>query len=139
MFLAAADFNGDGRLDVVTVADFSDEGPIASVVLGRGDGTFVAPAYFGLGLEAAYGIDTADFDGDGRPDLEAGGTAYGGVGLTTIQINRGDWPSVVPASPSLRIDDVTVTEGNAGSRAATFTVTRLPPAASQSPSPTRPL
>jgi hypothetical protein len=65
--IAAADFDGDGKLDVaVANAD------AVSVLLGNGDGTlrpmaeFRAPSY-------QAGIVVADFDGDGTGDLAVAG------------------------------------------------------------------
>ena len=70
----------------------------------------------------------ADFDGDGFPDLaateqstsEEGAVVYGGV---HVALNDGNWTPPPPPPPSITMSDVTVTEGNTGTRAATFTVT----------------
>lgn len=66
--IAMADLNRDGKLDIV-------EGQLPglndSILLGNGDGTFAAaPALpvSPLGL-AGYGTVTADFNGDGKPDV----------------------------------------------------------------------
>jgi hypothetical protein len=61
--LAFADFNGDGHLDLVT-GSRSEVG----VLLGRGDGSFSAPAYYDAGV-AVFTISTGDVDGDGRVDI----------------------------------------------------------------------
>ena len=56
-FGLAADFDGDGHLDVAT-----DSGAMS----GRGDGTFRAPVHTGIGGD---GFASGDFNGDGQPDL----------------------------------------------------------------------
>jgi hypothetical protein len=124
--LAAADFNGDGRLDVVSVTATMDFGGQGSAWLGRGDGTFTLSGdYFGLGLEVPQAIATGDFSGDGRPDVSIQGLGYDGLDAVTVLINAADWTPPPPPPPlrSISISDRTLTEGNAGSVAATFTVT----------------
>ena len=64
--LAVADFDHDGLLDVVT-ADYVSSS--ASVLLGRGDGTFIDPMDAGPMGELPYGVAVGDFNGDGRPDF----------------------------------------------------------------------
>ena len=64
--LAAADFNGDGKMDIA-VTEYS-RGKF-SVFLGNGDGTVNATVYdFNTG-NYPYGIVAADFNGDGKPDI----------------------------------------------------------------------
>jgi len=63
-----ADFNGDGNADVaISRADSGD----VSQQLGNGDGTFQAAAIYSEGAVGAhpYSGTTADFDGDGHPDI----------------------------------------------------------------------
>ncbi len=76
-FLATADFNGDGKLDVITS---SDDGVFLS--LGNGDGTFQPPtaiAETNVFHEQFWGgIVTGDFNGDGKMDF-----------ATTFDINTG--------------------------------------------------
>jgi hypothetical protein len=77
---AIADFNGDGHLDLaVGVTTFSSSQPYPdssiSVLFGDGTGKFSAPTLFPAGGELSNigeglaGIATADFNGDGKPDL----------------------------------------------------------------------
>ncbi|MCB0868360.1 MAG: VCBS repeat-containing protein, partial [Solirubrobacterales bacterium] len=63
--IAAADFNNDGKLDLVT-ANGGDSN--VSVKLGTGTGTFGAAANFPTGFAPAD-VSAADLNGDGRPDL----------------------------------------------------------------------
>jgi hypothetical protein len=100
------DFTGDGRVDVATGA---------SVLYGGGDGTFSSP----VSVPFANGV-AADFNGDGW--LDAAAIVYGG-GSVSVVINDQSWSTPSPPPPSVRIDDVTVREGNTGTASAAFTVT----------------
>jgi hypothetical protein len=62
---AAADFNGDGKLDLAV----NGAGVQFQVLIGNGDGTFQAPVegfYTRFGPQAMY---VADFNGDGKVDV----------------------------------------------------------------------
>ena len=60
--LVAADFNGDGKMDLA----LSTSGGILEF-LGNGDGTFAAPQT--VTTNGAYSIGAGDFNGDGKMDL----------------------------------------------------------------------
>lgn len=62
--LAAADFDGDGNLDLASV----DTRDSVSVLLGNGNGTFSSPMMFAVN-SGPKDIATADFNGDGIADL----------------------------------------------------------------------
>jgi len=65
--LAAADLNGDGKLDLVLLAD------LLEVCEGNGDGTFSTnPTYYQLMQMGGPGIVIADFNADGKLDVAAG-------------------------------------------------------------------
>ncbi len=62
----AADFNGDGIMDVGFISGVISTD--VSVFLGNRDGTFASPILTHLS-DAGSALATADFNGDGKPDL----------------------------------------------------------------------
>jgi hypothetical protein len=112
--VAVADFNHDGTPDVAT-ADYTGDG--VAVVLGRGNGTYTPPTRSAAG-SYPWGVAAGDFDGDGWAD--AATANYYGAGASVL-LNDHSW---TPAdAPTVGVGDATVTEGNTGSAAATFTLT----------------
>jgi len=69
-YVAVADFNGDGKLDIAATDNFNG---VVQIFTGNGDGTFT------VGANSTYPTDTGspnpvglivgDFNGDGKPDL----------------------------------------------------------------------
>jgi hypothetical protein len=81
-----ADFDGDGALDLAATS-YLDNGAL-TVLLNDGNGTFptTGGASYAVG-DAPYEVTSADFNGDGRPDLAV--TDQGSYDLTVL-LNNGD-------------------------------------------------
>jgi hypothetical protein len=67
--IIVADFNNDHKPDVA----YEAANQSLAVLLGNGDGTFAAPVYYFDG--GAPFLVTADFNGDGKLDIAAGGNS----------------------------------------------------------------
>jgi len=82
--IVAADFNGDGKLDVAAVdtrTHFTDESGTVlapegqvSIWLGKGDGTLNSPTHYATTDEETHALIVGDFNGDGLPDLAVAGS-----------------------------------------------------------------
>ena len=93
-FVLAADLDGDGHLDLAT----SNEDGTATVLWGKGDGTFSAPASYdvkgGLAQGGATWVAAADLNADGALDLVLAVNLVTGVDLSApgqvaVLLNRG--------------------------------------------------
>jgi hypothetical protein len=82
-WLAAADFNGDGKLDLAVEGDNSQ----VAILMGNGNGTFAAPKTYAVGSADRGGLAVADYFGNNRQDIAI--TIFGN---NTVQIlpNNGD-------------------------------------------------
>ena len=81
--VAAGDFNGDGKADLVTANATTDN---VSVLLGQGGGAFQALTSFATG-SGPRAVAVADFNGDGRFDLV---TANSTADTVSILFGNGD-------------------------------------------------
>ena len=79
--IVAADFNHDGVLDLAFTNLYE-----VGVMLGKGDGTFEAPRYFGV--PNALRLAVGDFNGDHNLDLAV--VEYRGTGHSALGIFLGD-------------------------------------------------
>ncbi|HZL98459.1 MAG TPA: VCBS repeat-containing protein, partial [Terriglobales bacterium] len=65
---SVADFDGDGRLDIV----FAGHGVGPAIAFNKGDGKFVVDRPLGLPRQmSSQALDVGDVNGDGRPDILA--------------------------------------------------------------------
>ena len=71
---ALADLNGDGKMDLVIGGSPDAGGGGIGVLLSKGDGTFPQPAFYKVNDGALGNAVVGDFNGDGIPDIAAGGT-----------------------------------------------------------------
>ncbi len=84
----AADFNGDGVLDVVAI----DEGTGIAMYAGTGDGTFAAPVPIGDRTIIPYALTVGDLDCDGAADFVVGNV----TAPSTVYFNDGSGRRFTP-------------------------------------------
>lgn len=84
-FLAVGDFDGDGKLDIVSDDDNNSSGRVC-VFLGNGDGTFQSPSFYSTGTRP-FSIAVGDLNRDGKIDLAVADYASNTV---AILLGQGD-------------------------------------------------
>lgn len=108
---ALADFNGDGRLDIVVANTGSND---VSVLLGRGDGTFEAAANFDVGLIPTL-VVVGDFNGDGKMDIaafQAGDNNSALAGAASVLLGNGNGTFQVPKATTLTVSAAGMVAGD---------------------------
>ncbi|MBZ5538617.1 MAG: VCBS repeat-containing protein [Acidobacteriia bacterium] len=81
--IAAADFNGDGFIDLVAANVTSND---LSILFGNGDGTFQPAINFPVGSQP-FSMVAGDFNGDGRADVAL---LTAGSNAVAVLLGRGD-------------------------------------------------
>jgi hypothetical protein len=92
-YVAVADFNGDGILDIAATDNFNG---VVQIFTGNGDGTFTPGATYATDPATAanpVSLVVGDFNNDGKPDLAVVNN-YGGIPPTSatvgVLINNGN-------------------------------------------------
>lgn len=88
--LTAADFNGDGKMDVAVTNNAGDS---VTVLAGNGDGTFGSPATYAT-QDSPGALVAGDLNGDGKPDLVVTNI---NTDSTSIYLNNGSGVMGAPA------------------------------------------
>ena len=103
--IVAADFNNDGRLDLVVANPTANS---VNVLLGNGNGTFQAPKSSAAG-DNPISVAVGDFNDDGKLDLAA---ASGGTACVSVMLGNGDGTFQAPSSIEIGSDPSSVAVGD---------------------------
>jgi hypothetical protein len=134
-FVAVADVNGDGKLDLVVANRCIDNGclieAVVAVLLGNGDGTFHAAVTYNSGGLFTSSVAVADINGDGKPDLIVGNDCAdsncdGSVG---VLLGNGDGtfkPAVTYPSGGFEADAVALADVNGDGKLDVLVMTHVP-------------
>ena len=107
--IAVGDFNGDGHPDLATANRRPSDPPVdgsASVLLGRGDGSF-EPAQEFATTEGTQVLSVADFNGDGLIDIATFGDSERDQDAMTVLLN-----TTAVAETQVTIDIKPASSGN---------------------------
>jgi len=88
--LAVADFNQDGKTDLVVAGAYA--GGVVRILLGNGDGTFQPGASFDQAGPFGRSLAAGDLDGDGKIDLVVSHANFGNATAsgTSVMLGHGD-------------------------------------------------
>ena len=119
-FMGVADFNHDGKPDVV-LAGPSNSGPALAVLTGQGDGTFAGEHHYSL-PDYPASLAVGDFNGDGLPDVAVGvAPSPGNTGPSGVYVFLGQSDGTLAApvmiDASLNPTGVAVADLNGDGRA----------------------
>ena len=107
--ISTADFNGDGKVDIVGTNSQSNN---ISILFGTGDGTFALPVFFATGSYPIEGsvadleASVADLNSDGKLDLVIANNLNGEVSVLLNTANFG--PRVTSGSTAIVAENVSV-------------------------------
>jgi hypothetical protein len=105
-YIAIADFNGDGKLDIATTT-FGTRVGYVSILFGNGDRTFQAPVLYNV-LDEPGPLVAADFNNDGHPDLVFSSFESG----FQVMLNNGDGTFAAPVTYNVGSTDSQITAGD---------------------------
>lgn len=90
--LAAADFDGDGKIDLA----YSDEHTNVGIALNKGGGTFASPTFLTVADTDGGSLIAADLDHDGHQDLVLTQAGTGGTMQVLMNAGGGSFGAPVP-------------------------------------------
>jgi hypothetical protein len=107
--IIAADFNGDGKADLMLAGNYVFYGQDGLTVLfGSGHAVFDSPAAY-LGLPNLDIVASGDFNGDGRPDLVLGSNQ---ANLVTVLLGEGEGRFSLPIGNYTLAQPVAIAAGD---------------------------
>ncbi len=124
--VAVADFNKDGKLDVVVTDCSPSTGSacgLVGILLGNGDGTFKPVVVYNSGGVGAWMVTVSDLNGDSLPDLVVANLCddanCSGNGVVSVLLGNGDGTFKLPVSydSAGRTLDVVVADINGDGKA----------------------
>jgi FG-GAP-like repeat len=90
--LAAADFDGDGKIDLA----YSDQHTKVGIARNKGGGTFAPPTFLTVTESEGGALIAADLDHDGHPDLVLTQSGTGGTMQVLMNAGGGSFGAPVP-------------------------------------------